>query len=60
MTVSDQEILPVSYDIYRWDRLGRSGGGTLTAIKTTLSSSQVPTPSDFFNLEMVVVATLVA
>ena len=54
-SVSDQEILPVSYDIYRSDRLGRSGGGTLTAIKTTLSSSQVPIPSDFSSLEMVVV-----
>ena len=54
-SVSDQEILPVSYDIYRSDRLGRSGGGTLTAIKTLLLSSQVPIPSDFSNLEMVVV-----
>ena len=54
-SVSDQEILPVSYDIYRSDRLGRSGGGTLTAIKTLLSSSQVPIPSEFSSLEMVVV-----
>ena len=37
------------------DRLGRSGGGTLTAIKTLLSSSEVPIPSDFSSLEMVVV-----
>ena len=37
------------------DRLDRSGGGTLTAIKTFLSSSEVPIPSDFSSLKVVVV-----
>ena len=35
--------------------LDRSGGGTLTAIKALLSSSQVLIPLDFSSLEMVVV-----
>jgi hypothetical protein len=36
--ISDGEILPIGYDIYRTDRsLGRSGGGVLIAIKRILS-----------------------
>jgi hypothetical protein len=43
-SISDQEILPYGYDIYRTDRSsGRSGGGVLVAIKhgTFINSNQI-------------------
>ena len=54
-TIADHEILPTAYNIYRWDRVGRTGGGVMTAIKSSLSSVKLEVPSDFSSLEMVVV-----
>ena len=53
--ITDHEILPTAYNIYRRDRVGRTGGGVMTAIKSSLSSFQLKVPSDFSSLEMVVV-----
>ena len=53
--ITDHEILPTAYNIYRRDRVCRTGGGVMTAIKSSLSSFQLNVPSDFSNLEMVVV-----
>ena len=39
-SISDFEILPSGYEIYRKDRQNRTGGGVLIAIKASLSSSQ--------------------
>ena len=36
--ITDHEILPTAYNIYRRDRVGRTGGGVMTAIKSSLSS----------------------
>ena len=49
-SISDFEILPTGYDIYRKDRQSRTGGGVLIAIKSSLCSSQVcfkNLPSEF-------------
>ncbi|XP_068748924.1 uncharacterized protein [Montipora capricornis] len=40
-SISDFEILPTGYDIYRKNRQNRTGGGVLFAIKSSHSSSQV-------------------
>ena len=53
--ITDHEILRTAYNIYRRDRVGRTGGGVMTAIKSSLSSFQLNVPSDFSSLEMVVV-----
>ena len=49
---NDHEILPTGYDIYKHDRAGRTGGGTLTAIKSSLSSSKIVKPLEFSDLEV--------
>ena len=43
--IFDNEILPSGYSIYRKDRDSR-GGGVLLAIKDSISSSRLPSPSD--------------
>ena len=55
--ISDREILPIGYDIYRTDRsLGRSGGGVLIAIKqdTFINCNQISSVS-MKNLEAVAI-----
>ena len=55
-SIMDHEILPTAYNIqYRCDRVGRVGGGVMTAIKSTLSSTLHEVPSEYSSLEMVVV-----
>ena len=51
-SINDYEILPTGYNIFRHDRVGRIGGGTLTAIKTSLSSSEIVKPAEFSDLEV--------
>ena len=51
-SINDHEILPTGYNIYRHDRAGRTGGGTLTAIKSSLSSSEIVKPLEFSDLEV--------
>ena len=49
-SISDFEIMPTGYDIYRKDRQNRTSGGGLIGIKSSLSSSQVcftDLPSEF-------------
>ena len=53
--ITDHEILPTAYNTYRRDRIGRTGGGVMIAIKSSLSSFQLKVPSDFSSLEMVIV-----
>ena len=46
--ISDREILPIGYDIYRTDRLlGRPGGGVLIALKqdTFINCNQISSVS---------------
>ena len=50
-SIMDHEILPTAYNIYRCDRAGRVGGGVMTAIKSTLSSTLHEVPSQFSSLE---------
>ncbi|CAB3985999.1 Hypothetical predicted protein [Paramuricea clavata] len=55
--ISDREILPIGYDIYRTDRsLGRSGGDVLIAIKqdTFINCNQISSVS-MKNLEAVAI-----
>ena len=54
-SIMDHEILPTAYNIYRCDHVGRVGGGVMTAIKSTLSSTLHKVPSEFSSLEIVVV-----
>ena len=54
-SIMDHEILPTAYNIYRCDRVGRIGGGVMTAVKSTLSSTLHEVPLEFSSLEMVVV-----
>jgi len=51
-SINDHEILPTGYSIYRHDRAGRTGGGTLTAVKSSLSSSEIVKPLEFSDLEV--------
>ena len=48
----EHEILPNGHNIYRHDRAGRPSGGTLTAIKSLLSSSEIVKPLEFSDLEV--------
>ncbi len=50
--ILDKEILPYGYSIFRNDRPSR-GGGVLVAIKNSLSSRIVPSPS---HLELIAVS----
>ena len=50
-SILDSEILPTGYTIYRLDRQSRVGG-VLLAIKDTIVSQQLPSPS---NLELLLV-----
>lgn len=52
-SIMDHEILPRAYNICRCDRVGRVGGGVMTAIKSTLSSTLHEVPSEFSSLEIV-------
>ena len=54
-SIMDHEILPTAYNIYRCDCVGRIGGGVMTAVKSTLSSTLHEVPLEFSSLEMVVV-----
>lgn len=49
---SSREIFPPVYNVYRYDRKKRRGGGVLLAIHTSLPSSLISTPLD---LELVCV-----
>ena len=46
-SIMDHEILPTAYNIYRCDRVGRIGGGVMTAVKSTLSSTLHEVPLEF-------------
>jgi len=52
--ITDHEILPQAYTIYRKDR-GTRGGGVLLAISSNLPSRQIPSPE---NLEVVLYVSL--
>lgn len=55
MVLSDHEILPSGYNIYRRDRLNRVSGGSLIAIKSSLCSREVDLPIESTGLEVVMV-----
>jgi len=44
-SITDHEILPQAYTIYRKDR-GTRGGGVLLAINSNLPSRQIPSPEN--------------
>ena len=54
--ITDLEILPQAYSLYRKDRESR-GGGVMLAISNKLSSRQTPSPQ---NLEVVTVSILLS
>lgn len=54
-SIDDQEIFPTGYNIYRHDRIDRDCGGTLTAIKSYLYSSEIVKSSEFSCLEVTLV-----
>ena len=58
-SIMDHEILPTAYNIFRCDRVCRVGGGVMTAIKSTLSSTLHEVPSEFSSLEMVITTATV-
>ena len=51
-SIVDHEILPTAYNIYRYDRVGRVGGGVMIAIKRTRSSTLLEVPSKFSSLKL--------
>ena len=54
-SISDFEILPSGYNIFRNDRKLRTGGGVLTAVKSTIHSNQLPLPGLPADFEAVLV-----
>ena len=42
--ISDSEVFPKGFDIYRKDRWNRSGGGVFIAVKNTIASQAVTLP----------------
>ena len=54
-SIMDHEILPTAYNIYRCHHGGGIGGGVMTAVKRTLSSTLHEVLSEFSSLEMVAV-----